>query len=225
MTSSANSRWKNRPEGSTWGDYGPDDQLGRVNLLTPQKVKEGAAEVREGIAFCLCLPLDYPGLNVVNPRRHPPVLRPTVRNGRIGYVYRSEQDNPELLDVINDDAAVLHLQYSSQWDGLSHVGQLFDADGDGVLEPVFYNGYRGSVDFVTPSEESDAGSFGSFTANSTCYAGKLGVENMAEKCMQGRGVMVDLFAHYGRERKIVGYDDLMQVLEEDKVVVEPGDMV
>jgi len=29
-------RWKNRPEGSTWGDFGPDDQLGRLNLLTPK---------------------------------------------------------------------------------------------------------------------------------------------------------------------------------------------
>ena len=27
-------RWKQRPEGSNWGDYGPDDQLGRLNLLT-----------------------------------------------------------------------------------------------------------------------------------------------------------------------------------------------
>src|SRR5271156_4349575 len=24
-------RWKNRPEGSTWGDFGPDDQCGRLN--------------------------------------------------------------------------------------------------------------------------------------------------------------------------------------------------
>ena len=27
-------RWKRRPEGSTWGDWGDDDQLGRLNLLT-----------------------------------------------------------------------------------------------------------------------------------------------------------------------------------------------
>ena len=39
-----NPRWNVRPEGSTWGDWGPDDQLGRVNLLTPQKVLEGIAE-------------------------------------------------------------------------------------------------------------------------------------------------------------------------------------
>ena len=46
-------RWKHRPEGSTWGDWGDDDQLGRLNLITPEKVKQGVAEViasRVGIA-------------------------------------------------------------------------------------------------------------------------------------------------------------------------------
>jgi len=35
------SRWKKRPNGSTWGDFGPDDQLGRLNLLTTEKVRQG----------------------------------------------------------------------------------------------------------------------------------------------------------------------------------------
>ena len=56
-----NKRWKNRPENSTWGDYGADDQLGRMNELTPEKVKQGIAEVKEGKTFCLSMPLDYPG--------------------------------------------------------------------------------------------------------------------------------------------------------------------
>ena len=42
-----NPRWKRRPAGSTWGDWGPDDQLGRLNLLTPDKVLKGVAEVTE----------------------------------------------------------------------------------------------------------------------------------------------------------------------------------
>ena len=29
---SGSKRWVNRPEGSTWGDFGPDDQRGRINL-------------------------------------------------------------------------------------------------------------------------------------------------------------------------------------------------
>ena len=218
-------RWKQRPEGSTWGDYGADDQLGRANLLTSEKVRQGVAEVREGLAFCLSLPLDYPGKSVVNPRRHPPVLRPTLRNGRINYLYRFDQDTPGHHGIVCDDAAIIHLQYSSQWDSLAHVGALFDADGDGEPEARFYNGWRGGVDIVGPVDLADAGATGNVPAKSTSFAHKLSVANMAEKCMQGRGVMIDLHAHFGRDRKVVGYDDLMRVMNEDGVVVEPGDMV
>ena len=70
-------RWKHRPDGSNWGDFGADDQLGRVNLLTAERVRRAAEEVREGLNFCLSLPLDYPGGAVLNPRRHPPQLSPT----------------------------------------------------------------------------------------------------------------------------------------------------
>ena len=31
-------RWKQRPPGSTWGDWGEDDELGRINLVTPEEV-------------------------------------------------------------------------------------------------------------------------------------------------------------------------------------------
>ncbi len=44
---SSNPRWTRRPEGSTWGDFGPDDQVGRINLLTPEKVRQGVAEVHD----------------------------------------------------------------------------------------------------------------------------------------------------------------------------------
>jgi kynurenine formamidase len=218
-------RWRRRPEGSTWGDFGPDDQLGRLNLLTPEKVRQGIAEVKEGLAFCLSLPLDYPGGNVLNPRRFPPVLRPTLRNGRPNMIYVVQRDNPDATDVINDDAAILHLQYSTQWDSLAHVGQLFDADGDGRPEPVFYNGYRGGREISGPSDPDDAGAIGNVPAKNTTAVQALGVENMAAKCVQGRGVMIDLHAHFGRTREVVGYDRLMNIMKRDKVVVEKGDMV
>ena len=206
-------RWKKRPEGSTWGDFGPDDQLGRLNLLTPEKVKQGVAEVKEGLSFCLSLPLDYPGGNVLNPRRHPPVLRPTLRNGKPNMNYVLGRDNPDLTDVINDDAVILHLQYSTQWDSLAHVGQLFDADDDGVPEPVYYNGYRPNEHIVGPSNPDDAGAIGAVPAKSTSHARALGVENMAEKCVQGRGVMIDLHRRLGRAHRAVGYDELMKLMD------------
>ena len=62
-------RWTHRPQGSTWGDWGDDDELGRINLLTPAKVLEGVREVQAGVSFCLSLPLDYPGGTALNQRR------------------------------------------------------------------------------------------------------------------------------------------------------------
>src|SRR3954451_2780147 len=80
----ATRRWKNRPQGSNWGDFGPDDQLGRLNLLTPERVRRAAVEIREGRTFCLSLPLDYPGGNKITPRRYPP---------QIGHTWRGDEPN------------------------------------------------------------------------------------------------------------------------------------
>lgn len=215
-----NPRWKRRPEGSTWGDWGPDDQIGRLNLLTAAKVLEGVREVREGKAFCLSLPLDLPGGSALNPRRLPPVLRPTIRNGRPNVNYPLAQDDARLIDVMSDDAVLLHTQYSTQWDGLAHVGQLFDADGDGVPEPLYYNGYRAGSDVVGPRDAS-----GDAADAVMRGAAALGIERMAETCVQGRAVMIDLEAHFGRAHRLVGLADLLAVMRADDVVVEPGDMV
>lgn len=219
-------RWRNRPEGSTWGDYGPGDQLGRLNLLTPEKVRQGIAEVTEGLTFCLSLPLEFPGGNILNPRRHPPVLRPTARgNNRPNMNFRLCEELPDATDVISDDLVVLHLQYSTQWDSLAHVGSLFDADGDGAAEAVYYNGFRADQDVIGPNDPADAGARGPIQPRSTSQAKALGIERLAEKCMQGRAVMIDLHAHFGRAHTIVGYDDLMRVMQADGVAVESGDMV
>lgn len=193
-------RWKQRPEGSNWGDFGADDQIGRLNLLTPEKVRQGAAEIREGQSFCLSLPLDVPGGNALNPRRFPPVLHPTQRDAKPNMNYPMSRDDPRFVDVVNDDAAFLHLQYSTHWDSLCHVGQMFDADADGKPEIVYYNGYRGHEDIISPVDYRDGaekpvpGPYG---------ARKLGVENMAQACVQGRAVMIDLYAHFPGQGKAV----------------------
>lgn len=213
-------RWKHRPEGSTWGDWGDDDQLGRLNLITPKKVLEGIAEVKEGLSFCLSIPLDFPGGNVLNPRRLPPVLSPTGDENGWRFNFHTRTLNPLFVDVASDDRVILTLQYSTQWDTLAHVGGMFDADGDGVPEALYYNGFKAGSDVVGPLPDAGRDGCGHFS-----YAHKLGVENMAAKAIQGRGVMVDLEKHYGRDHKYVNYDDLRRVLEADKVVIEPGDML
>jgi kynurenine formamidase len=213
---SASPRWRKRPDGSNWGDWGADDSLGRLNLLTPQKVREGVAEVKEGISFCLSLPLDYPGGNVLNPRRHPPQIHPTVRNGRPNLNYVMAQDKPLSTDVMSDDAVVLHTQYSTQWDGLAHVGGLFDADGAGHATPMYYNGFRAGTDVFAGGYVVDDGGR---------RVSALGIERMAQTGVQGRGVMIDLRHHLGDSRTNVGYEDLTRIMEADHVMVEPGDMV
>jgi Putative cyclase len=222
-----NPRWKRRPVGSTWGDFGPDDQLGRLNLVTPEKVLQGIAEVKTGKTFCLSLPLDYPGGSVINPRRRPPVLKPNMREGSpiMGLPLRCY--DPTALDVVSDDVVELTLQYSTQWDSLAHVGQYFDADGDGVPEDCFYNGFKAGADIVGPVVYDAKGNATPNPAAATQSLGAryLGVENMAVACVQGRAVMIDLLAHFGRSGQVVGYEDLMMVLDKDKVVVEPGDFV
>ena len=213
-------RWKQRPPGSNWGDFGPDDQRGRMNLITPAKVLQGVAEVKTGTRFCLSLPLDYPGGNKINPRRRPPRRFATDRAGRANFNFLLSGENPRHTDVVCDDGVLLWLQYSTQWDSLAHIGSQFDADGDGVAETVFYNGWRAGEHVVAP-QHNQVSPWGCFEGSD---AMRLGIENMAESCVQGRAVMIDLNAHFGRCRKAVGYEELMRVMEVDKVEVEPGDM-
>lgn len=218
----ATARWTNRPEGSNWGEFGHDDQLGRLNLITPDKLRQGLAEVHDGLTFSLSLPLDYPGGTGLNPRRRPPILRPTVRDGRPNFACTLL--DPGCSDVFNDDLAILHLQYSTQWDSLAHVGSLFDIDGDGKKEEVFYNGFT-EAELMVPDRPEEAGIAGPIGERSTSAARKLGIEHMAAHGVQGRAVIVDLAAHFGLEHRRVGFDDLAVVLEADGIEVEKGDVL
>ncbi|HZV20300.1 MAG TPA: cyclase family protein [Hyphomicrobiales bacterium] len=211
-------RWRRRPEKSNWGDFGEDDEAGRLNLLTPQKVREGIAEVREGRTFCLSLPLDYPGGNVLHSARHPPKRRPAAGpNGAPRYLHPLSRDNPDLTDVVCDDQVLLHTQYSTQWDSFAHMGSEFDADGDGAAEAVFYNGWRGGEDIV-----ASKGQGGEIEGTE---AKRLGIEKMAERCVQGRAVLIDLHALVGDTKADIGFDGLEEAMKAQGAAVETGDMV
>ena len=219
-------RWTHRPPGSTWGDWGDDDELGRINLLTPDKVLQGVREVEAGISFCLSLPLDYPGGTALNQRRHPPVLAPTedmLGNAGTFYNVRMKdmaEGDARYVDVWADDVVTLSLQYSTQWDSLAHVGAEFDADGDGIEEAVYYNGYRAGVDLVGPTPDARGDGW-----RHLCFAHHLGLEHMAAAGVQGRGVLVDLAHHLGHDWRPVNLKTLQDVMRSDNVVVEPGDVL
>src|SRR6056297_1499292 len=101
-------RWKKRPEDSNWGDFGDDDQIGRLNLMNQQKVLQGIAEVKRGKTFCLSLPLDYPGGQVLNSVRKPPILKPVIRNDVPYFNYKWSQINSGHTDIGSDDVVLLH---------------------------------------------------------------------------------------------------------------------
>lgn len=205
--------WKKRPEGSNWGDFGAEDQIGRMNLLTPERRLRGVREVREGIAFTLSLPLDYPGGNALSPYRKPPQLRVEDRGDAPYYNYKLACLCSDFFDIATDDAVLMHTQYSTQWDGLSHFGAQFDVDGDGVEKSCYYNGFRADTDLVPPGAPGGP------------YARALGIDNLAMAGVQGRGVLADLHRVHGRKRVAVNYDGLMRILDEQGAGVEVGDFL
>ncbi|UOA33664.1 hypothetical protein DSM110093_03760 (plasmid) [Sulfitobacter sp. DSM 110093] len=213
-------RWINRPDGSNWGEFGPDDERGRLNLLTSERTRQAAQEIQEGRSFCLSLPLDYPGGSFLNPRRGPPRHFATIRDDSANFNYDIAREDPAITDVICDDAVLLHMQYSTQWDSLCHVGARFDADGDGDAEIVYYNGWRGGEHITTGD-----GHVGCGMGPEGVQAQRLGIERMAETGVQGRGVMVDLLRHFGSGRTLVTGAMFREVLERDEIAVEAGDML
>lgn len=99
---------------SGWAVFGPDDQLGLINLLTPERATAAAGLVVRGVNFPLDMPLgafDPP----LNPRREPP-HHTVIRQPTIGF----------------DDAwDRVFPQAGSQWDSLAHVG---------IDRSAYYNG-------------------------------------------------------------------------------------
>jgi hypothetical protein len=203
-------RWLKRPEGSNWGDFGEDDQVGRMNLVTPERRRRALAEAREGLCFFLGLPLDHPRQQIF-PARNPPRLEPT--SSGTGAVLYDLAMGAGSTDVVNDDRVIMDLQFSSQWDGLSHFGACFDADGDGVAEHIFYNGYRSDRDFIQPAE------------GVAPKALALGIENLAKTCVQGRGVLADVRKVGVGPAGLVGYDALMRAIDAQGAEVEEADFL
>src|SRR5262245_10013925 len=60
------------PAGTAWGLFGADDELGTLNLVTPELTKASAALVRTGEVFSLNwnVELPDPGIFRQPPERH-----------------------------------------------------------------------------------------------------------------------------------------------------------
>ncbi|WP_135453680.1 cyclase family protein [Mycobacterium sp. DL99] len=106
---------------SNWGRWGPDDQIGTLNLVEPRHVRAAAGEVRSGKVFQLSIPVGKDGPQSGIGGRNNPVHLMSMQHSDF---------EPHGLQVA-DDWIIMPLQSGTQWDALSHVGY------DGKL----YNGH------------------------------------------------------------------------------------
>ncbi|MEP7272657.1 MAG: cyclase family protein [Acidobacteriota bacterium] len=101
------------PPRSAWGVFGDDDQIGTLNLLTPERVAAAAGLVQKGAVFALNWELGLPD---------PPLF------SRAKLQHSITRRRRNVFDDVYDN---FNTQSSSQWDGLRHYGHP---------EYGFYNG-------------------------------------------------------------------------------------
>jgi kynurenine formamidase len=100
-----------------WGKWGPNDQLGTLNYITPDKIIEAARLVRRGKVISMALPFDSNGPQTgawgrVNPV-HSFVLTGTD-------AVAGTQGMPHGIGAA-DDFVSMFLQCGTQWDALAHI--------------------------------------------------------------------------------------------------------
>jgi kynurenine formamidase len=118
------------PAGSAWGVFGEADQLGTINLLTPERVMQAANFIRSGRVFALNLPIDIPDPPLFTRGKHRHVIKKFN-----GYILDDYLDN-------------FYPQASSQWDALSHVKhpRLGAYNGFPETEITGYGGSKLGID-------------------------------------------------------------------------------
>src|SRR5258708_7267836 len=93
------------PAGAAWGVFGDDDEVGTINLLTPERVVAATSSIRTGKVFALNLPINIPD---------PPLFT----RGKHTHTVKSFPNAEFVLDDYLDN---FYPQASSQWDALAHV--------------------------------------------------------------------------------------------------------
>jgi kynurenine formamidase len=98
---------------SNWGRWGEADEIGTLNLITPEKRRQAAACVRTGTAISLALELrsDQPqpaGSGRLNPQH---VMVETGSDAAVG----------NAVTGFSDDMLMMSVHAATHWDALSHV--------------------------------------------------------------------------------------------------------
>jgi kynurenine formamidase len=118
------------PIGPKWwpSEWGPDDQRGAANRLTPQKVQEAARLIHTGQVYKLGRPYEY-GMPLFGKRHFSLTIPGSPTGGPDGanrLVYHDEMFSGEIGQI------------GTQLDGLGHIGVRMGGDD------FFYNGFRRS---------------------------------------------------------------------------------
>lgn len=126
--------------------------------------------------------------------------------GRVNPIHMMSLTPPDFAGrsdgmIVADDALFLPLQSVTQWDGLGHVG----------YDDLLYNGIP-------------AGSITTGAGSAT-----LSIDQIAEKGVAGRGVLLDIPRLKGKDRLAAGEaitaDDLDAAIERQNSAVLPGDIL
>ena len=113
---------------SNRGRWGPDDEIGTLNLITPDKVVAASRLVRRGAVFSLALPFDDTGPQRGNLRRFNPMSF-MLRDG--DDVWSRDLAGRPRGHGASDDVVLLASQGGTHWDALAHT--FFDS--------TMWNGY------------------------------------------------------------------------------------
>ena len=102
---------------SNWGRWGPDDEIGTLNNVTPQDIVNAAKLVRKGKAFSLGLNFDSNGpQNGKWGGRFNPI-HTMLTSGTDAVAGRQEKIGIRYAD----DMVSMPLQCGTQWDALGHI--------------------------------------------------------------------------------------------------------
>ncbi|MCX4725874.1 cyclase family protein [Streptomyces sp. NPDC090052] len=106
---------------NNWGRWGADDEIGTLNLITDEVVREAAATVRSGRRIPLAIALKQDGVQT------------GMIPGRVNPLHAMVQINQELFGpgtvATSDDIVTMSLQTGTHWDALthaSHSGKLYN---------------------------------------------------------------------------------------------------
>jgi len=102
-----------------WGKWGPDDELGTLNYVTPDTIAAAGRLVTGGKVFALGIPLQREGPQSGTRQRFNPIHA----------MFRDGGDAPKTPAEIaaaqgyggSDDWIVMPLQCVTQWDSLAHI--------------------------------------------------------------------------------------------------------